>query len=475
MTLSTFSFKTGPCTLPDTGKLDYNGCTFSPLFATTVNGVAVKDEAQRTVKFMEYAISADGYVTLPDGQVDISPTMDGLRRLLTAQGGALTYKGRGMDLVINAAGGGGVTDVAWGPVPELLEFQPLGAGRSAKVRWQVKTRIPEITKGQGAKSKPGADIKKLGATVGGIAAIPLLQFNYDTSVKYSEDGFSSIHIKGTLEIPLTRTPTQGTRTLTQTADDVRGVIDARVMRGIDLDRFRVTNREFNVSRDKRTMTWDITAEEDPYMDTPPDCTVARGTYSVKPAKAGMGLCTWLCTLRATYTVRNDRPRRTAWLAFLALLYVRMAAASKEANVLELPSSPQAPRRNSLLTSTATTIAPHLVLQAGRQLINQARQLRQASSSAAQASKDGRTAWLIDFNIDEGLYLDSKTVTFSATWRLVTTFSHILLASGLWEKVPEEDSTGQNLWTIAMRDIQGSQSWLANKLDPSLDVIVDFGS
>ena len=63
------------------------------------------------------------------------------------------------------------------------------------------------------------------------------------------------------------------------------------------------------------------------MDLPPDCPIARGTYSVRPAKVGMGLVTWLCTLRATYTVAMPSPyrspemgrRKNAWLAFLALL------------------------------------------------------------------------------------------------------------------------------------------------------------
>ena len=83
------------------------------------------------------------------------------------------------------------------------------------------------------------------------------------------------------------------------------------------------------------------------------------------------------------------------------------------------------------------------------------------------------AWIIDFSFDEGLYLDSKTISFSATWRLTTTFSHILLASGLWKKL-KESVFGVNIWAASMRDVSGVQSWLPNTLDPKLDVIVDFG-
>jgi hypothetical protein len=90
-------------------------------------------------------------------------------------------------------------------------------------------------------------------------------------------------------------------------------------------------------------------------------------------------------------------------------------------------------------------------------------------------KQPNRAILVDFNIDEGLYADSKNVTFSASWRIITTFSHILLASGLWKKVDEETPTGENLWAMSMKDIQGSESWHANKLNPALDLIVDFGA
>ena len=307
MPVDTINFTTGPATLPDVGTLFYNGCTFSPLFYTSVYGNAIKDNANRTVKYMEYTITADGYVTLPDGVVDISTTMKILRNLLEAQGGALAYKGRGCDIVVN--GPDNVKDVAWGPIPKMLEFQPLGGGRSAKIRWQIEVRIPEI--------------RNQNIRVAGLANVSLLQFNYDTSVIYNEDGYSTLSVKGTAEIPLTRTPNQTTRTLTTTVDDIRSILDSRIFVGIDLRRFRVTQRNYSVSTDKRILQWNVQAEEYPYMGLPPDCTIARGTYSFRPVTVGVGLAQWFCTLRATYTVRKGAPRRTAWWAFLALLRERM--------------------------------------------------------------------------------------------------------------------------------------------------------
>lgn len=472
MAVTTTSFTTGPATLPDVGRLSYNGCQFSPLFESNVSGVAVKDEARRTVKYMEYTISVDGYVTLPVDAFDIAPTMETLRKLLTAQGGLLIYTGRGCDILVNAAGAG-VKDAAWGPVPELLEFQPLGGGRSAKVRWTVKTCIPEIK----AKTQAAGGYSLTSALTGGrvrlagLAATPLLQFNYETNLNYPEDGFSSMTVNGILEIPLTRDPNQKTRSVTQTADNYREIIEARVMNGIDFARFHVTDRTFHLSRDKRTLEWSFKIEEKPYMDLPPGCTIARGTYSVRPSKAGAGLVNWLCTLRATYIVRgpfregdpNAVPRRQAWVNFLALLRLRMAS-SQSVDIPQVQNGNQnpAPQRANLKT---ILVAPFRSMLAGTRKLLETQDKQVASS---------RNAWLVDFSFEEGLYLDSKTVSFSATWRLVVPFSHILLASGIWKKLPERDAQGNNLWATSIRAVSGAQSWLENRADPKLDIIVDFG-
>ena len=474
MAVSTINFHTGPSTLPDTGVLSYNGCIFSPLFYTSVSGAMVKDNANRTIKYMKYVLSADGYVTLPAGAASVNGVMGVLKELLTKQAGTLVYQGRGFDLVINPAGPGGRKDAAWGPIPELLEFQPLGGGKSAKVQWKVTVCVPEVPLSTSTDFRTDPR--------GRITAGRVLQFNYETGVDYAEDGYSSLSIRGTLEVPMTRTPTQTTRTLTYSADSFRQYIEAQIGAGIDLSRFRITHRKFDVSRDKRTLEWEFVAEEKPYMDMPPDCSIARGTYNVRPAKAGMGLVEWLCTLRATYVVRGDRPRRVAWLAFLALLRLRMAE-SRLGNVPLVQGGLQNP------PSYVPSPIPGPVGPIYDALRGAGRFWSDTMKNRNRLTSESRNAWLIDFSFDEGLNLDSKTISFSATWRMITTFSHILIASGLWKKLPEDHSAagsvigggalvglgrGGNIWATSMRDVSGSQSWMPNRLDPSLDIIVDFG-
>jgi hypothetical protein len=477
-TPSPYNFSTGPTQLPDIGRLWYNGVTFGPYFVSNVSGTVIRDNAGRTTKFLEMTLTVDGYVMAADisgvKTASISPAMVNLFSQLTTTCGDLVYSGRGFDIYISKTNatiagsnlGKPMCDLAWGPMPELMEFQPLGGGFSAKVVWRVKFRVA---------NESGFTTQRFGG--------PILQFNTDTTVTYGEDCFSTLAIKGTLEIPMTRIT--GNRTSTNTADAYRAQVERRIMAGIDLGRFRVTKRNFFVTRDKRTLEWDFQMEEKPYMDNPPGCTVARGSYSVRPAKAGMGLVLWLCSLRCTYTVRADFPRRTAWDVFLALLRLRMLESAK-GNIAGVTGGDQnpttAPPSNAGANlggaggaavggagaGVAGAAAGYLV---GRFVGSYLQSTLQNQNQAAAIT---RRAFLIDFGYDEGLYQDSKNITFHASWRLITTFSHILIASGIWNKVPEKNGRNESLWGIAMKDIQGWQSWLPNVLDPKLDVIVDFG-
>lgn len=434
--MPTFNFNTGPATLPDIGKVAYNNCVFGPLFTTNVSSVFVKDDAERTVKWIEYTITLDGYVTLPDGQETIEPTMAALEKLLSAQGGVLIYIGRSLRLEINVAAGD--RDVAWGPVPEILDIQPLGGGRSAAIKWTVKARVAP-------RLRPTSN-NHLG---------PVLQFNYETTVEYDETGYSTRSLRGVVEIPLTRISQTDRRCLI-TVDQWRDSYIDSVMSDIDLKRFRVTNRVFTVSNDKRLLSFDVRAEELPWMALPPGAMSVRGNFTFRPATAGMGLATWLCTLSCTYTFQKDQPRRVAWHAFLALLRVRMEQGDLHGFT---GATNQNPGVNLTVPTAVAFISPGL----------QFWRLLNAAQNAAPRPPQRKT-FLIDLNGSEGLYLDSKTVTFSATWRLNTFFSRILLASGLWKRVAQFN---ENTWATSVSAISRGSSWLPNRVLG--DAIVDFGS
>jgi hypothetical protein len=437
---------TGLAVLPDVGQITYNTVTFSSLTSSELNGQPLSDNANRTTKAVQWTLHVKGVATLPSATAPSTDSMMvQLRTLLNAQGGTLTYTGRGFGNVVVNQPGGLTKDVAWGPIPKTFNFQPLGGGRSALIDWQVTFTITEL------------------ATT---AIPPLLQFNEETTVSYDDECYSALSIKGTMEIPMTRLAVNN-RTLTQTVDDFR----KRFLNlQIDLTRYRVTRRNFNVSRDKRTMEWDFLAEELPFMGLPAFISNARGVFSFRPLKTGLGgvgTCQWICSLRGTYTVIPSQPRRLAWAAFLSLLQFRMNRS--RLGVFPGMDNPVAAAQNAPVPPAANFINNFVARLTGlptNPLIEVAR-IYQNQTAAPVSTRP----ILIDFGGDEGLYLDSRTVTFHASWRLCSSLSTILAATGIWR---DGGYTDRGLWSASMANVSGWSGALHAQLDPTAEVIVDLG-
>ena len=463
MAAGEFISATGFAPLPDIGTLSYNGAQFSALFATSAHGEAIKDNAGRTTKYTELTILADGFVTLGEDDVDtIDQTMEGLQQALAQCGGNLEYTGKGLGTLSINKPGGSLWDVNWGPKPKLLEFQPLGASRAAKVKWQVTVCIPQFDMTKGTKQTP----QPLGAT------FPLVQFNNEIGITYDDEGYAALSIRGTMEIPLTRNSITD-RTLTVTVDNYRSQFLNQVATTIDLNYYRVTRRNFGISRDRRTMEWDFAAEELPPMPLPVGATSARGEFTVRPKTSGYGLANWTCSLNCTYTIRKDRPRRLAWAAFVSLLAFRMRCSVRgnipaiinAANNAQqpVPAGPGVP---------AIPAAPLNQNQRDALLLYWQKQMENARKGGPEPAL--QNAFLSHFGFREGLYLDSKTVTFEASWTLITVIDLVMRASGLWQGTGVNGDEERQLWKTSMADIMGANSWAINRIDPKADIIIDLG-
>ena len=466
---------TGLAPLPDIGILAYNGVTFSSLQKTEVQLNHVLDNAGRTVKYLEMILTVSGYVTLEQGQQSIDATMRTLYQKLSQQGAQLTYsfKGLGQVFIVNSPGRNSQTpgglpnvglfdDVAWGPVTKVIDFQPLGGQinqgvlgnssftKGALVRWSVTTRIA-----------PNA------ATT---ADTHVVQFNEEMSILFNEDGYASLSIKGTLEIALRRDTVDG-RGLTQTVDDFRQAFMNKVGNSIDLTRFRVTKRQFDISRDKRTMEWQFLAEEHAPQALPIGMTQARGTMTVRPQNE-ISMAPWICAIKCTYVVRGDKDRRLAWAEFLALLKFRMEESSQDPRiprpkVAERPDPPRPPNAFDIATSVGFALLAY-----NRELENYNRRMAEINQQIIDAKT---LAVPLYFAFEEGLYLDSKTVTFEAAWRLCVPHDWVMIASGLWRydyMVGGRDA--KKAWALSMRDVSNWSSWLSERINPAADIIIDLG-
>lgn len=462
MAVATIPSSTGPATLPDVGTLAYNGVRFSSLFASKATATPIADDAKRTLKCVEVVIQAEGVVTLPDGATTTDNEMDDLRQKLGQQAGALLYSGKGLGTLAVNVPGGSVWDVEWGPVPQVLDFKPLGGSRSALVSFRIVTRmIPAAFQAQIVGKAQPSDTALV------------LQWNYGITITYDEEGYLGYAAQGVLEIPLTRTA-QEARDVAVTVDAFRG---AWLDFPTDLTRFRETRRQFGHSPDRRTCKWEIAAEEIPPMGLPPGCTNARGTMSVRDVKLGKGAggvmtgVRWGVSLRATYTVRPDESQYIAALAFYALLWFRMQCSTyaivppeaTKANAAQNPLINRPPQGPPAGNVGLAGINPET---------NTVRIWNILLKNANPAPANKMAAILTGFSFDEGLYLDSKTITFQASWWVMTTFPALFRATGAWRWL--EGSAGGSLWAQSVSDIMGFRSWSKAELDPDFDAVVDLG-
>lgn len=438
------------------GELVYNGVEFSTLFDSHVEWEAVPDDARRTTRGVEVVITAEGLCVRPKLELTMDANFQEIRRLLSTPGGALTYTGRGFgNFFVNQPGGGGVRDLAWGPKCEIISFEPMGAGISAWVKVRIRTLVSEYPLRQTS------------------ALNVVMQFSYSSTLTYDEEQYSSVSLKGVLEIPITRATASSRIIPVRIVDDFRQQwLDIQ----FDLTKFRVTKRSFDISADKRTCKWEFSAEELPPMTLPPGMTKARGTYDVQPLKmGGQGAGSkflllgnsWSCTLRCTYTLRKDFSRAQAALAFYHILLFRMRSAQRGS----FPAS--VPRNNGQQADPITQFLQNTLgeLPAFGQ--------GGLASVAAQVQPGSRRAQalLSHFSFSEGLYLDSRSITFEAAFILFTTFRTLLAASGVWRWYADGQAVngqGRDTWRASMGDIVGWRSWLADQLDAAAEVIVDMG-
>ncbi len=469
---------TGLAVLPDVGELTYAGVTFNSLYKSKLDGKIVQDDARRTTKYVEWTLTVEGMVTLESGLTTTDATWQGLRQRLSQEGQELNYQGKGFgQLLVNNPNG--VQDVSYGPVPTVLMFTPNGASRSAQITWNCVVRIPEVS-----------DTAVLAAGPGGInAAGQVLQFSYEYALSYDEEGYAAIDMTGVLEVAATRKP--GQRIVRTTVDAFRQTwLDIQ----FDLDFFKIGERRFTESADQRTCHWEYRVVQLSPAGLPVGAMKAGGQMTMRPLRPGGGqagtpltMPRWVCTLRCHYSIRAFFPRRTAFYSFMSLLWFRMWSSlnglvpNLNANDQQALGRAQNLIKNAFQgvrfvrpTNDQTTTLFYQQLAFAQQ--NAAAAAGQALFGAAQANApiSLSTPILMDFGFDEGVYEDSKVMSFQASWVITTDFRAILAATGVWQYGPETGGGVGSYWSSSVRSVSGWRSELAAQINPAAEVIVDFG-
>jgi hypothetical protein len=347
-------------------------------------------------------------------------TFASLRKKLVEPGQPLRFIDQGIGEI--SVQDGTNFDVNNGPKPKVVSANPIAGSRALNVVWECSTWIPNC---------PSASVN---GTVG-IAQLP-----YSVSWSIDGSGVTSRTISGSVEIPLSRNPSTGLLAGTATKNSADSVRDDLIRFFPRLLGFNRTNQAFTLSEDRKTLKFLITDQEIP-SDNPFFPGIANQKVNRRYSSTIKdGFTKWQGSVNGTIEVAPGFNKLRAWVAFAAIF----EDIFKKRNKGRVPNLKGT--KLTMPTGSVITIYP---------------------------KKD---SWgiLTSISIDEELY--GRSLSFSFTYMLMTTFDTLFSASGLFQPLTiSQNEASWQRWRTSLSTIQGDRGWRQLKFDPNADVIVDLCS
>ena len=392
------------------GILRYNGFEFPPAIRARVQMSAVQDSSGRYTKYTQYRIQVETVIHeevdqwrsiptadppfeanpnqlfLPGEPIDgiVQPTgaysgMTGLRNRLSSQGGELVFigKGYGADLVINTANPQH-GDVLYGPRPQEMLWEPIGANQAVRIIWTVELTIADC----GVLFQPVAE------QPGRIA-----EYTTEWGWDIDDHGVTTRTVSGMIEVAnAIITGGSNQRRNQVTAEQYRINVAPLVLPG-----FRRTTNNFVLQPNRNVATFRYVDEEyEGDNALHPQVVRADISATVRNRKP-LVFTSWLLTMSGTISVSKAHPRYFAWVAFLAAVRPRLEAAKGEG------SRPK--------PASGNVMSP-------------------GETEKAIEREKAPMLWVRNLSIRESLY--GRDMSFSITWRLEAREAEIIKASGLWK-------------------------------------------
>jgi hypothetical protein len=361
--------------LPSLGTCFYNGIEFPANVETTqFRCTPMYDSAGRTVTSSTFLLELKA-IWASDGGTDF--IMSIVVPALTQPASPLVYTGRGFsDVRINL---GGDQDVNWGPKPRVVSLKPVGAGLSVEMVWQVEWNVPTCSDR---------------VTVG----FPM-EFTYSLMWNIDREGYSTRTMKGKVVIPQTRL-NRNSRVPYTSADVWREKIAPAKLPGFQ------RTQNYELSEDRRTLSFTITDEQLPPELPPEGCLDAEGEHSLS-SDPGKTNNSWTGSLSASYRVAAGASVAPAVKAYFAILNNRVKL-TRGAGDLKGPVTP------------------------------------------------------LQFTMSDKFYGKTKTVSFRCSYRVVGKLSTLLKSGGLWQPLPKEatstpDAYLTSLTRLGVNDPRGTAS------------------
>ncbi len=288
--------------LPTIGVLTYNTVTMNVLHNTKIIATPIKDEANRTIICYKHRLSLEAWIRAGDYAAGSTTDndLDALKAKLLQPAGQLTFTTKGYgNLTVNVSS---AKDVMWGPMPELLEWIPIGSNQTVLIHYELEWHAPICN---GSTSYQNT----------------LMAFNWDYNVNLDRQGLSVRTVSGYFEIPMTRF-TAGSKLLPDMVDRYREEVVATFPVPVGFRR----EQTFHVSKDKRRCDFAVTdteiASQNPLPDGVTEATIRHSLTTQSKAKTAI-FQEWYWRMSGTITVAPQLPTAYAWQKFLVYLNDRL--------------------------------------------------------------------------------------------------------------------------------------------------------
>jgi hypothetical protein len=276
----------------------YNGYTFGDYSDIKVSISMQDDDAGRTTLYLRHKVRVEStiYAESSDTAGMAGGHFKRLRRQLSEKGAALIIRHRAFDIndiTVNATASS-LQDVAFGPHPRIIEWEPLGPENACHVVWECEFNLPIC---QGART------------------FGLMALNYGITYRIDTAGYTTRTISGHLEIALTRSG----RSIKDTADAYRDSVIVPPLPNFQRE------HNWSLSSDKRRADFTIVDTEVRGPNIyPPSVVSIQAMHSANWRRDRGQSAKIPQVIRASIALTKGTPRSQAWEIFKAIVAQRVA-------------------------------------------------------------------------------------------------------------------------------------------------------
>jgi hypothetical protein len=295
------------------GNVSYNGIVFPAALHSKIQARPMYSNGEVNRKYVHYTLTIDTVLTYTDPPLSAAVTANQdmgansvqYRKLLTEPRKTLVFGEQGFgNFVVNnfngvvPAGYRTVKDVAFGPKPRLLVWEPIGSNRAGHVTWVCETCIPECL----SNSVRDSNV--------------MLELTQESTFTVNQEGLLTRTTRATIEIAAT--VLQGSE-FSDTVDNYTDRFRPPPLPGFH----RETHRQ--ISRDHRILNITYTdteiASDNPFA---PGLVAMDVSHTVGSTLQTDGFTKWMNTVTGTFRWAKGVPPSLAWAAFVGIVRHRFS-------------------------------------------------------------------------------------------------------------------------------------------------------